>query len=183
MSRVMRRIWAISTQASALSLDFPQSCARRRHLPSHAKVRATTHLQVVQSDVNLSAQVDSSGMLAQRCHGHAWTRDCFRLSTLVNLVCSLCVGDGALPISRWQGGMDRMNGPLWTPGRTGPPVARGVPVCTVRLHASACRRGRGDHPDRRAGQDLCSGQSLQAGHAHSAAPRSPRWRSRLNRTA
>ena len=41
----MRLIWAISTQASALSVDFSQSFASRRHRPSHAKVRSTTHLR------------------------------------------------------------------------------------------------------------------------------------------
>jgi len=33
---------AINNQASALSMDFSQSFARRRLRPSHAKVRSTT---------------------------------------------------------------------------------------------------------------------------------------------
>ena len=41
----MRRIWAISTQALALLMDFSQSLVRRRQRPSHAKVRSTTHLR------------------------------------------------------------------------------------------------------------------------------------------
>ena len=39
----MQRIWAISTQASALWMVFSQSLANRRQRPSHAKVRSTTH--------------------------------------------------------------------------------------------------------------------------------------------
>ena len=41
----MRRIWAISTHASALLMDDSQSLARRLQRPSHAKVRSTTHLR------------------------------------------------------------------------------------------------------------------------------------------
>ncbi len=35
-------MWAIVVQASADAMDFSQSFANRRHLPSHAKVRSTT---------------------------------------------------------------------------------------------------------------------------------------------
>ena len=35
-------MWAIVTHASADATDFSQSFAKRRHLPSHAKVRSTT---------------------------------------------------------------------------------------------------------------------------------------------
>lgn len=35
-------MWAIVIQASADAMDFSQSFANRRHLPSHAKVRSTT---------------------------------------------------------------------------------------------------------------------------------------------
>lgn len=41
----MRLICAIKTQASALSMVFSQSLARRRQRPSHAKVRSTTDLR------------------------------------------------------------------------------------------------------------------------------------------
>ena len=34
---------AMSAHAVELSIDVSQSFARRRHLPSHAKVRSTTH--------------------------------------------------------------------------------------------------------------------------------------------
>lgn len=40
--RVTRRMWAMSTQPSALAMDFSQSFERRRHRPSHARVRSTT---------------------------------------------------------------------------------------------------------------------------------------------
>ncbi|AWI61868.1 transposase [Sinorhizobium fredii] len=40
--RVRTRMWAIVIQASADAMDFSQSLANRRHLPSHAKVRSTT---------------------------------------------------------------------------------------------------------------------------------------------
>src|SRR6056297_1183533 len=42
-SRVTRRMCAIVTQAAALAIDFSQSFDRRRHLPSQARVRSTTH--------------------------------------------------------------------------------------------------------------------------------------------
>jgi hypothetical protein len=35
-------MWAIVIQASADAMDFDQSFASRRRLPSHAKVRSTT---------------------------------------------------------------------------------------------------------------------------------------------
>ncbi len=41
--RVRRRILATSAQAVELSIVRSQSLANRRHLPSHAKVRSTTH--------------------------------------------------------------------------------------------------------------------------------------------
>ena len=41
--RVRRRILARSAQAVELSIVRSQSLANRRHLPSHAKVRSTTH--------------------------------------------------------------------------------------------------------------------------------------------
>lgn len=41
--RVTRLMWAMRSQASALAMVFSQSFAIRRHLPSHAKVRSTTH--------------------------------------------------------------------------------------------------------------------------------------------
>ena len=41
--RVMSLMLAINVQAVELARDFSQSFARRRHLPSHAKVRSTTH--------------------------------------------------------------------------------------------------------------------------------------------
>ncbi len=44
-SRVTRRIWAISSLASALSMEFSQFLVKRRQRPSHAKVRSTTHLR------------------------------------------------------------------------------------------------------------------------------------------
>src|SRR5215210_2627428 len=40
--RVMRRIWAIITHASALARVVSQSLASLRQRPSHAKVRSTT---------------------------------------------------------------------------------------------------------------------------------------------
>jgi hypothetical protein len=43
--RVTRLMWAMRSQASALAMVFSQSFAIRRHLPSHAKVRSTTHLR------------------------------------------------------------------------------------------------------------------------------------------
>ena len=36
---------AVSSLASALSMDFAQSLAGRRQRPSHAKARSTTHLR------------------------------------------------------------------------------------------------------------------------------------------
>ncbi len=39
----MSLMLAINVQAVELARDFSQSFARRRHLPSHAKVRSTTH--------------------------------------------------------------------------------------------------------------------------------------------
>ncbi len=38
-------MWAMKPQASAEAMDFSQSLSSRRHLPSHAKVRSTTHLR------------------------------------------------------------------------------------------------------------------------------------------
>ena len=43
--RVTRRMWAMSSHASALAMVFSQSFAIRRQRPSHAKVRSTTHLR------------------------------------------------------------------------------------------------------------------------------------------
>ena len=40
-----RRMWAISSHPSALAMDFSRSLANRRHRPSQAKVRSTTHLR------------------------------------------------------------------------------------------------------------------------------------------
>lgn len=43
--RVTRLMWAMRSQALALAIVFSQSFAIRRHIPSHAKVRSTTHLR------------------------------------------------------------------------------------------------------------------------------------------
>ena len=38
-------MWALSSQASALSMDFSQAVAKRRQRPSHMKLRSMTHLR------------------------------------------------------------------------------------------------------------------------------------------
>lgn len=41
--RAVRRMWATLIHVSAEAMDLSQSLARRRHRPSHAKARSTTH--------------------------------------------------------------------------------------------------------------------------------------------
>ncbi len=64
-------MWATNIHASAEAMDFSQSLANRRDLPSHANVRSTTHRRGRTSKPlgGIGAFDDVDGPVAEVAHG------------------------------------------------------------------------------------------------------------------